>query len=133
MHLRPARDVHRAFRRLGCKRSPLVRSASTTASASDPGAAATDALPARWLSDLKKRIGKCIIFGLRPEQTDEAGSILRILAKGWRALLAGSEGYLVGRGRAGLERHKVVWGEMVCFCGSCYMAQMEVVLTLRAV
>lgn len=71
-------------------------------------------LPARWLADLKKRIGKCIIFGLRPAQVDEAGNILRILARDWRELLAGSEGFLAGRGRAGLERQKVVRGEMVC-------------------
>ena len=31
----------------------------------------------------------------------------------WRELLAGSEGFLTGRGRAGYERREVVWGEMV--------------------
>ena len=68
-------------------------------------------LPARWLTDIKSRIGKCIIFGLQPAQIDEAGSILRILARDWRELLAGTEGFLVGS--AGLEGHNVVWGDMV--------------------
>ena len=85
----------------------------SSTSAAPPDAPVTAALPARWLSDLKKRIGKCIIFGLNQEQVDEAGSIMRIVAMDWRELLAGSEGFLTGRGRAGYERREVVWGEMV--------------------
>ena len=73
----------------------------------------TEALPARWLSDLKRRIGKCIIFGLKQEQVDEAGDILRVVAREWRELVAGSEGFLTGRGRAGAEGREVVWGDMV--------------------
>lgn len=73
----------------------------------------TAKLATRWLPDLRARIGKCISFGLRPAQVEEAGSILRAVSKDWRELLAGSEGFLVGRGRAGLEGHQVVWGEMV--------------------
>ncbi len=72
----------------------------------------TVALPPRWLSELKQRVGKCIIFGLRPEQVQRAGHILDVLAKEWRGLLAGSEGFLTGKNRAGLERQSVVWGEM---------------------
>ena len=70
-------------------------------------------LPSRWLSDLKLRIGKCILFGLKADQLDEAGGILRIVTTDWRELLAGSEGFLVGKRRAGLEGQEVVWGEMV--------------------
>ncbi|KAL8952717.1 MAG: hypothetical protein Q9222_001366 [Ikaeria aurantiellina] len=69
-------------------------------------------LSSRWLSDIKTRIGKCIIFGLQTAQVTEAGSILRTLTKDWRRLLAGSEGFLVGKSRAGLEGHRIVWGEM---------------------
>lgn len=58
-------------------------------------------------------MGKCLIFGLKPGQVDFAGTILKELARDWRELLVGDEGYLVGPGRAGLERHRVVWGEMV--------------------
>lgn len=54
------------------------------------------------------------MFGLQTAQVDEAGKISKVLAKDWRELLVGSEGFLVGRGRAGLERHNVVWGDMVC-------------------
>ena len=38
---------------------------------------------------------------------------MRIVARDWRELLAGSEGFLTGRGRAGYEGREVVWGEMV--------------------
>ena len=84
--------------------------------ASSTTAPVAEALPARWLSDLKRRIGKCIIFGLKQEQVDEAGDILRVVAREWRELVAGSEGFLTGRGRAGAEGREVVWGDMVsCF------------------
>ncbi|KAL9632790.1 MAG: hypothetical protein Q9204_003644 [Flavoplaca sp. TL-2023a] len=53
-------------------------------------------LPSRWLSDLRPRLGKCIIFGLKPAQVDEAGDILRVLTREWRELLVGSDGFLVG-------------------------------------
>ena len=69
----------------------------------------------RWLSELKARIGRCLSFGLKPAQIDEAGGVLSIIAQDWRELLAGSEGFLVGKGRAGLEGQEVVWGEMVGF------------------
>ena len=80
---------------------------------SSTAAPVTASLPARWLSDLKSRIGKCIIFGLKPEQVDEAGDILKVVAREWRELVAGSEGFLTGRGRAGAEGREVVWGDMV--------------------
>ena len=66
----------------------------------------------RWLSDLRSRIGRCLTFGLKTEQTQEAASVLEELANDWRELVAGSEGFLTGLGRKGLERQKVVWGEM---------------------
>ena len=50
-------------------------------------------------------------FGLKPDQTKEAGLILQEIASDWRQLLAGSEGFLTDPKRTGLLRHKVVWGE----------------------
>lgn len=44
---------------------------------------------------------------------DEAGEIVKVVASDWRELVAGSEGFLTGRGRAGCEGREVVWGEMV--------------------
>ncbi|KAL8870451.1 MAG: hypothetical protein Q9174_003513 [Haloplaca sp. 1 TL-2023] len=76
------------------------------------GDISTDSISPRWLSDLRSRLGKCIIFGLRPSQIEEASAILRLITRDWRALLAGSEGFLIGRSRAGFERHQIVWGEM---------------------
>ncbi|KAL8975632.1 MAG: hypothetical protein Q9197_000107 [Variospora fuerteventurae] len=80
--------------------------------ATAPGLVDVSNISARWLPELRSRIGKCIIFGLGSAQIEEAGSILRVITRQWRDLLAGSEGFLVGRGRAGLEGHQVVWGEM---------------------
>lgn len=68
-------------------------------------------LTPRWLSEIKQRVGKCILFGLRAPQMEEAGRIMRIVARDWKELVAGREGFLVGWGKGGLERHKVVWGE----------------------
>lgn len=67
---------------------------------------------ARWLGDIKKRIGKCVIFGMSREQTQKAAGILKILGEEWRELVAGREGFLTDVKSAGLRRHKVVWGEM---------------------
>ncbi|KAK3935883.1 thioesterase-like superfamily-domain-containing protein [Diplogelasinospora grovesii] len=70
--------------------------------------------PPRWLSDLRSRVGKCIIFGCSPEQTSRAAGVLSTLATEWRQLLAGSEGFLTG-GRRGLDSQRVAWGEMDSF------------------
>ncbi|KUJ10964.1 uncharacterized protein LY89DRAFT_596128 [Mollisia scopiformis] len=67
---------------------------------------------ARWLSEIKARIGKCIMFGMDKEQTGQAAAVCKILGEDWRNLVAGREGFLVDRKRAGLLRQEVVWGEM---------------------
>lgn len=74
---------------------------------------ASRAIDARWLSDTKQRVGKCITFGLSSRQLNKASSILEELASDWTELLVGSEGYLTAPGRVGLEKQAVVWGEMV--------------------
>ncbi|KAI1371334.1 thioesterase-like superfamily-domain-containing protein [Hypoxylon crocopeplum] len=70
--------------------------------------------PSRWYSDLKARLGKCILFGCSREQAHRAAGVLRALATEWRELTAGAEGFLTG-GRRGLEGQQVVWGEMDSF------------------
>lgn len=70
--------------------------------------------PPRWLGDLRARIGKCVMFGCSPAQVAQAATVLRALSAEWRALVAGSEGFLTG-GRRGLEGHRIVWGEMDSF------------------
>ncbi|KAJ9615683.1 hypothetical protein H2200_001759 [Cladophialophora chaetospira] len=42
---------------------------------------------------------------------DEAGQLLEVLGRDWRALVAGSEGYLTSEKRAGVHRQNIVWGE----------------------
>ncbi|GES60930.1 thioesterase/thiol ester dehydrase-isomerase [Aspergillus terreus] len=42
----------------------------------------------RWLSTTKQRIGRCMMFGLKPPQVHEAGTILQQLARNWRELIA---------------------------------------------
>ncbi|KAI9932873.1 hypothetical protein MW887_009125 [Aspergillus wentii] len=43
----------------------------------------------RWLTMMKRRVGRCMMFGLKPTQIDEAGGILQQLARDWRELVAG--------------------------------------------
>lgn len=70
-------------------------------------------------------------FGLSYEQSQEAGSICEELATSWRDLSAGSEGYLTGKGRRGLWKHKVVWGEQVGVIGTIRTSYvMDIVLIL---
>jgi hypothetical protein len=82
---------------------------------------------ARWLSQTKERIGKCIIFGIDAQQTQRAGTVLRALGEEWRDLVAGREGFLTDRKRAGLLRHRVAWGEMDSmvrlFAGDAHQAE----------
>jgi acyl-CoA thioesterase FadM len=51
------------------------------------------------------------MFGMRPEQVDQAGPILQELATDWRSLVAGSEGFLTEPGRVGVQSQAVAWGE----------------------
>lgn len=80
-------------------------------------APATQSLSPRWLADVKQRIGKCVTFGLSPPQTARAGAVLSTLARDWRELVAGSEGYLTHKDRRGMYRHPVQWGEMDSMVG----------------
>ncbi|KAK4553432.1 hypothetical protein LTR86_009489 [Recurvomyces mirabilis] len=85
--------------------SPRHRSSKSTAPPSD-------SLGPRWLSDVKQRIGTCLTFGATEEQTHRAGLILSDLARDWRELVAGSEGFLTDPTRRGIHRRGVIWGEM---------------------
>lgn len=110
--------TQRLYRPVHCviqlsKRQPQLRRSLSSANVSDkpPAEVSTPSVSHRWLSDVKQRIGKCIMFGMKPEQVDEACWILRDLARDWRTLIAGSEGFLTGKGRVGLQSQAVVWGE----------------------
>jgi len=94
------------------QQTPQRRCKSTKPDENSSPTAATAALSPRWLSDVKRRIGQCITFGLKPHQTHEAGTILQEIARDWRELVAGSEGYLTGPTRRSMHRQEVVWGEM---------------------
>lgn len=99
-------------------RFPLVRHRSTVSEAN--ATPATESLSPRWLADVKQRLGKCIMFGLKPDQTARAGAILQTVARDWRELVAGSEGFLTSEDRRGFHRHAVVWGEMDSMVGSMF-------------
>ncbi|KAK1063888.1 hypothetical protein LTR12_010213 [Friedmanniomyces endolithicus] len=85
--------------------SRRLRSTSTTETP------ATASLSPRWLSDVKQRIGKCLTFGANDEQIHQAGRVLSEIARDWRELVAGSEGFLTDAKRRGIYRQEVVWGE----------------------
>jgi hypothetical protein len=86
--------------------------ASAPPSSSPAKSHAPPKISPRWLTDAKSRLGKCITFGLDARQTQKAADILRTLGRDWRGMVAGSEGFLSDKRRAGLIRHNVVWGEM---------------------
>jgi len=84
---------------------------STASRHEDSSTAPAKALNPRWLSDLKARLGKCIQFGMNPEQTTAAGVLLAEVTRDWRSLLAGSEGYLTHPLRAGISSTPIDWGD----------------------
>lgn len=109
-----SRAAYSAYDRAVSKTTQWQRTIRRYASTETP---ATATLSPRWLSDVKLRIGKCVTFGLQPEQKTEAAAILDEICRDWRELLAGSEGFLTGPQRRGLFRRRVIWGEqdaMVC-------------------
>lgn len=56
---------------------------------------------------------------------------MRALGEEWRDLVAGREGFLVDRRRAGLLRHKVVWGDMdTMVCTGPFLCPMFIVLVV---
>jgi hypothetical protein len=54
-----------------------------------------------------------MMFGLKPAQVEDAAEILELIAREWRGLVAGSEGFLTDQKRTGLFCRDVIWGEMV--------------------
>lgn len=97
LHILPRLNFHQLHRHLSTSTTP-----------------APPPLDARWLDTTRRRIGKCLTFGLREHsQLDRASAMLHELARDWRELVAGAEGYLTSRERRGLYRQAVVWGEMV--------------------
>lgn len=78
--------------------------------------------PTRWITELRDRIGKCIIFGCNKEQITRADAVLKALSTEWKELLAGSDGFLSG-GRGGLDNHRIAWGEMDTFVSRVPLTQ----------
>ena len=70
----------------------------------------TKNLSSRWLSDVKSRLGKCIHFGMDEAQVTRAGILLTEVARDWKDLVAGSEGYLTSPKRAGISSTLIEWG-----------------------
>ncbi|EAW10704.1 thioesterase family protein [Aspergillus clavatus NRRL 1] len=79
--------------------SPASQDVHSSASRTPPTEPHT--IDPRWLTMIKRRIGKCMMFGLKPPQIQEAGNILQRVARDWRGLIAGSEGYLTDETRRG--------------------------------
>ncbi|KAL3464691.1 hypothetical protein BJX64DRAFT_88288 [Aspergillus heterothallicus] len=94
--------------------SPQPHISQSQHRASSPTALKPHDIDPRWLTMTKKRVGRCMMFGLKPGQIQEAGEIVQQIARDWRDLIAGSEGYLTDATRRGLFRQSVAWGEMVC-------------------
>ncbi|OJJ49316.1 hypothetical protein ASPZODRAFT_59752 [Penicilliopsis zonata CBS 506.65] len=82
---------------------------TTTRSASQAVSPPSPSPNPLWLTTIKRRIGRCLMFGLNPPQIHAAGSLLAILARDWRGFLVGSEGFLVDTAVS----QDVTWGEML--------------------
>ncbi|KAB8079175.1 hypothetical protein BDV29DRAFT_165020 [Aspergillus leporis] len=96
-----------------CTRSLSISApAARNADPSKTAAPQPHTIDPRWLSITKRRLGRCMMFGLNAGQIEEAGEILQQIARDWRELVAGSEGYLTDATRRGLFRQSVAWGEM---------------------
>ncbi|KAH1557620.1 hypothetical protein LV164_000290 [Aspergillus fumigatus] len=67
--------------------SPISQDAHASASKKPPSK--PHSIDSRWLTMVKRRIGKCMMFGLKPPQVEEAGYILQRIARDWRELIAG--------------------------------------------
>ncbi|KAI1308921.1 thioesterase-like superfamily-domain-containing protein [Xylaria venustula] len=93
--------------------SSAIRTISSAAPTQDPYSS-VPLPPNRWVSDVRSRIGKCISFGCNSTQVQRATKIISTLAREWRVLSAGSEGFIASS-RSGLEDQQVVWGEMDSF------------------
>jgi len=52
------------------------------------------------------------MFGMTTAQVARAARVLEVVAKDWRELSVGTEGFLAQKDRAGLLGQRVVWGEM---------------------
>ncbi|OJJ82084.1 thioesterase family protein [Aspergillus glaucus CBS 516.65] len=91
-----------------------VRAETKSASTSMPTPTPTKphTIDPKWLTLTKRRIGRCMMFGLKPPQIQEAGDVLQQIARDWRELVSGSEGFLTNEIVRGLFQHNVAWGEM---------------------
>lgn len=82
-----------------------------SAATNDAAGAPTEALPSRWLPELKSRIKK--IQDTSPSKADRANAIAQDLDNRWLDLIAGSEGFLTQPEWRGLDRREIIWGDMV--------------------
>ncbi|KAF2968614.1 hypothetical protein GQX73_g4987 [Xylaria multiplex] len=98
----------------GVRASFATKSEAAAAPSTTPAQEMPNTPPSRWVSDVRARIGKCIMFGCDAAQVQRAAGIVGALARDWRVLSAGSEGFLAGA-RGALEDQQVVWGEMDSF------------------
>jgi acyl-CoA thioesterase FadM len=79
--------------------------------AQGPGIDPTKGNAARWLSEVKGRLGKCLSFGTPASLMGEATALAGELGRSWREIVAGSEGFVTDPQRAGLHRQPIVWGD----------------------
>jgi hypothetical protein len=122
LRLRPATCQAAAFCRAPPAHAPFATKVAPSSPPTKPKSRTQAQPPSRWVSDVRARIGKCLTFGCDAAQIQRAAGVLGILAREWRVLSAGSEGFLTG-GRRGLEDQQVVWGEMDSFVGSSCSCQ----------
>lgn len=130
--------------------STIFSSSSTSSPSSSPSSPSSSPSNARWIDDLRLRIGKCITFGCDAAQVSRSARVLAAISAEWRDLLAGSHGFVTpgsldpgsplavasadkkggdgdgngarGNTKMGLLNHAVAWGDMDSFVSLCLHA-----------
>ena len=62
-----------------------------------------------FLPEIKSRVGKCIMFGVKEDQTQHTAQISRLVADRWKNIVVGEEGFVAKDSLT----DRVRWGEMV--------------------
>lgn len=78
-------------------------------------ATSSNSLPfnSRWFSDLQARCEKLKGKQYPPECVQRAEQLSAYAEANWLELLAGRQGFLIGREWRGLDNHQLFWGDMV--------------------
>ncbi|KAI0884160.1 uncharacterized protein GGS22DRAFT_19834 [Annulohypoxylon maeteangense] len=108
---RPDPAIGYEVRRLGPFDSSSTANSSNEPTPPEPTKDENDLIPSGyWVTEIKKRLGKCIMFGCSRGQARKIADVLQELTTEWRDLTAASAGFLTA-GNSGFVDQKLAFGE----------------------